>query len=117
MKTLKTEIKFQGRTLRQLKREGNVAIYDVRNAGNTLYGFEVIIVKVAPAETIMGREYPEREVYPSSRKESDDWGSLAWSFGCNDKKRALACFNGLVKRSREGAAGVPQTDSGPEEGQ
>ena len=114
MKTLKTEFKYQGRTLRQLKREGAVAVYDVRNAGNTLYGFEVILVKVAPAETIMGREYPEREVYPSSAKNSDDWGTLAWSFGCNDRKRAFACFNGLLKHHRDGAATVTQTDLEPE---
>jgi hypothetical protein len=101
MKTLEKELSYQGRTLRQLKREGNVAIYDVRNAGNTLYGFEVIIVRILPEETIMGKPYPEREAYPSSAKNSDDWGKIAWSYGAKDKIRALACYNGLLKRQSE----------------
>ena len=98
MELLETELTYQGRILRQLKRQGQVAIYDVRNAGNLLYGYEVIIIKIAPAEEKFGRQYPERELYPSSAKNSDDWGTIAWSLGRNQKKEAFAMFNGLVKR-------------------
>jgi hypothetical protein len=110
MKTLKTEIKHEGRTLRQIKRDAMVALYEVRGAGNALYGYEVIKIKIAPAEVIMDKMYPEREVYPSSRKNSDDWGSIAWSYGCNDKNRALARYNGLVKASTLGAVKATETD-------
>ena len=104
MKTLPVQFKHQGRTLRQLKRNGLVAIYDLRGKGNALYGYEVIIIKIAPAGTVFGKQYPERELYPSSSKESDDWGTIAWSYGCNDKMRALARFNGLVKELMETSA-------------
>ena len=68
MKKLETEIKYQGRTLRQIKREGMAAIYDVRNAGNMLYGYE--------------------------------------------KKKAFACFNGLVKSQTAPRAAVELNDLG-----
>jgi hypothetical protein len=110
MEALATELTFQGRTLRQLKRIGRIAIYEVRNRGNLLYGYEVIEIKIAPAEEICGRFYPEREVYPSSAKNSPDWGSIAWSFGAQSKKRAFALFNGLVKTATEGRATPTETD-------
>jgi len=98
METLPKVIQSDGRTLRQIKREGMTAIYDVRNDGNCLYGYEVIIIRVLPAKVIFNRQYPERESYPSNSKQSSDWGSLAWSFGRKDKLRALAMFNSLVKK-------------------
>ena len=67
-----------------------------------MYGYEVIIIKVLPAETIVGRDYPEREAYPSSAKNSDDWGNIAWSYGRSQLKDALERFNGLVAEEREG---------------
>jgi len=103
MQALATELRVQNRTLRQLKREGLVALYDVRNEGELLYGYEVIRIKVAPEQEIFSKRYPEREVYPSSAKESNDWGTIAWSFGRNQKKEAFAMFNGLVKKDRKAA--------------
>jgi hypothetical protein len=88
--------KYQGRTLRQLKRIGMVAIYELRNQGELLYGYEVVRIKVSPAEEMFGKSYPERELYPSS----SDLGTIAWSFGRTQKIEALAMFNGLVKKER-----------------
>jgi hypothetical protein len=106
MQTLETEITYQGRTLRQLKRSGLIAIYDVRNAGELLYGYEVIKIKIAPEREVFGKMYPERELYPSSAKDSPDWGTTAWSFGRNYKKEAMAMFNGLAKKE---VKDVPQS--------
>ena|ERR1700757_3417110 len=103
MQTLETEFEYQGRTLRQLARVGRVAIYEVRNAAEILYGYEVIVIKVAPAEEKFDRQYPERELYPSSAKNSNDWGRIAWSFGRNFRKEAFAAFNGLVGKQSKGA--------------
>jgi hypothetical protein len=61
-----------------------------------LYGYEVVIVKIAPAEEILGRQYLEREVYPSSRKDSDDWGRIAWSYSRDHFQDALLRYTGLV---------------------
>jgi hypothetical protein len=43
-----------------------------------LVGFEVIRIKIAPAETKFGKFYPERELYPPSAKNSSDWVDVAW---------------------------------------
>lgn len=101
MKTLQTKFKYQSRTLRQLKREGRVAIYELLGRGEVLYGYEVVIIKIRPAEIVFEREYPEREVYPSSSKESSDWGSIAWSYGRNYLSDALKRFDGLVAEEQE----------------
>ena len=101
MNTLETELTVQSRTLRQLKRTGMAAIYELRNEGESLLGYEVIRIKVLPDREVFGKHYPEAEAYPSSRKSSDDWGTIAWSFGRNQKSVALAMFNGLVKKERK----------------
>lgn len=98
MKSIETELNVQNRTLKQLKREGNVAIYELFGRGRVLYGYEVVIVKIHPAETILGREYPEREGYPAN----EDWGDLAWSYGSNHLKDAMKRFNGLVEEDQKG---------------
>src|SRR5271157_4904451 len=103
MQTLATDLKAQNRTLRQLKRTGLVAVYDVRNEGEILLGFEVIKIKVAPEQEKFGKLYPERELYPSSARESTDWGTIAWSFGRKQKKEALAMLNALIKKSVDGS--------------
>jgi hypothetical protein len=110
MQTLETELTYQNRTLRQLKRDGMIAIYEVRNAGELLYGYEVIKIKVLPEEKIFARHYPEREAYPSSSKESNDWGTIVWSFGPSQKHKALAMFNGLVHKANRPvkAEGTPK---------
>jgi hypothetical protein len=105
MKTLETEISYQGRKLKQLKRVGMIAMYGVFGEGNALYGYEVIKIRIAPAKEMFGKLIPEHEVYPSSSKNSNDWGTSAWSYGTGQRNRALARFNGLLKS---------QTAHGPE---
>ena len=97
MKELEREIRYQGRILRQLKREGTTAIYEVlSDGGGFLYGYEVIRIKRVPAEEKFGKSYPERELYPSSAKNSLDWGTIAWSWGRNQKEHAFGQFKGLA---------------------
>ncbi len=102
MKPIETEISYQGRTLKQLRREGMVALYEVLSPGNVSYGYEVIIIKVAPAREIFGKQYPEREIYPSSSVASNDWGSIAWSYGRDWLDRASEHYDGLCVEQREG---------------
>ena|ERR1700751_521918 len=102
MKTLGTELKYQGRTRKQLKREGRVALYAVFGRQEMLYGYELIIIKILPEEEIFGKRYPEREAYPSGAKESLDWGSIAWSYPCTGRLKALAGFNHLCRKQQEG---------------
>jgi hypothetical protein len=107
MQKLQTELKVQNRTLKQLKREGRVAIYELFGANGMPYGFEVIIVKIHPAEIIRGRDYPEREGYPAN----EDWGDLAWSYGRNQRKEALECFDNCLTRT---SGSSPEIDLVPE---
>ena len=109
MKTLETELKVQNRTLRQIKREGRVALYELYGANEMLYGYELIIIKVHPAQTIQGRDYPEREGYPAN----EDWGTLAWSFGSEQREKAHEIYHGLVFKHTPARQ---KTDLEPSEG-
>ena len=44
-------------------------------------------IKVSKAAEVFGKEYPEREVYPSN----EDFGHTAWYY--MDKERAYAMYN------------------------
>src|SRR5208282_4503374 len=107
MEPLETTLKVQGRTLRQLRRVGMIAIYELRNPGQLLLGYEVIRIRVKPAQEVFGRQYLERECYPSSARDSPDWGTIAWSFGRNQRREAMAMFNGLVGNERKRPAPTP----------
>jgi hypothetical protein len=109
MRTLEKELRVQGRTLKQLKREGMVALYALHGGSGLLYGYELVQVQVRLAEKILGRSFPEREVYPKS----ESWGRLGWSFGANGRKEADTCF---LERCERAAADPKQTDLGPSEG-
>ena len=112
MVTLSTELGVQNRTLRQVKREGRIALYEVYGPNGVLYGFEVVIIKVAKARFVFDRQYPEREVYPAN----EDWGSLAWSYGRNSRNLAEECFAKCLARplnaSRETDLDLPRINDG-----
>jgi hypothetical protein len=114
MQILETELKIQNRTLKQLKRQGRVAIYELLGRGGVLYGYEVVIVKIRPAENAFGRDYPEREGYPAN----EDWGHLAWSYPTDGIREAEKRFDGLLKAIQEGRLklfnGSTETDLVPE---
>jgi len=59
--------------------------------------FEVVILKVHPAESIHGVGYPERESLPPA----EVWGESAWTFSAaqchNPRKEAEEKFMGIVK--------------------
>jgi hypothetical protein len=90
---LATVLKARGRILRQIERQGLVALYDVRAPGDRLYGYEVIRIKIKPPAEAFGRLYPEREAYPAD----EDWGTRAWSYPRNGLEAAKEHFEALVK--------------------
>ena len=106
MKTLPLELGYQDRKLKQLKRQGRIAIYEVFGPGKFLLGYEVIIIKFAPAKELFGCCVPEREVYPSSAKNSNDWGHIAWTYNRKDLELALKRYQGLCEEEREGTLKV-----------
>jgi len=68
-----------------VKRTKRKAIY-VRSDGY----YEIFKIKVSPAETVFGKSYPEREVYPCN----EDFGFSAWC--CASEEGALKRYKNLV---------------------
>ncbi len=68
---LATEIKQNGgHHYAQAWRDKDFAIYEQRGQLNQFIGYEVIKIKKQEANHMFGRDYPARELYPSS----EDWG-------------------------------------------
>lgn len=86
--------------MKQVWRDKDTAIYAYPG------GYEVIVVKKAPAEFKFGKNYPAREVYPGN----EEWGRLAATRPGSDsmpelKARAKALFEdrpGKARRASEG---------------
>jgi hypothetical protein len=94
MQPLPTAFTYHGFRFRQLAREGDVALFEKRKPAHSRPGYEVVIVKLHPAQTIHGRAYVERESMPRS----ESWGTLGWSF--TDLESAQTKFRLLVNSVR-----------------
>lgn len=80
----------------QIWRDENAAVYEQRGTSGKLLGHEVIVVKKAPPQAMFGREYPARELYPSS----EDWGRFAWTV--KDRDDALERARKVSSRCTKG---------------
>jgi hypothetical protein len=87
------EFRFGDRfLLRQVRKEGHIALYEKSKDGQPR-GFEVVVLRIRPAETLFGRSYPLRESYPSN----EDWGIYGWSYAATDLKGAQRRFERLLR--------------------
>ncbi len=84
MKQLDLEIKTNGTTYKQIKRDSFRAIYQALEGQ-----YEVFRVDVAPTTEVFGTSYPEREIYPSS----EAFGSIAWC--TRDYNKALNIYDSI----------------------
>jgi len=89
MKKLDLEIKTNGRTYRQIKRNEYKAMY-LSNDGY----YEVFNIHVIPPGEIFGKYYPERESYPST----EEFGVRAWC--TKNKERAEEIYNNIVEKKK-----------------
>lgn len=80
MEPLSTSLRVGGYDLHQVFRRGNVAVYE-QSKGGKVQAYELILIQTAKAESIRGRDYPEREVYPHNEL----WGTSAWSIVSKDE--------------------------------
>jgi hypothetical protein len=64
------------RDYRQIWREGRIAVYEVHNKAGMQIGYELIVVRIQKMQTILGKQYPAHEIYPSN----EDFGVRGWSF-------------------------------------
>jgi hypothetical protein len=101
MKPIETEIIYQGRTLKQLKREGMVAIYD-----QGLYSYEVIVIRIKKDGETFGKFYPEHEIYPSS----EQWGIYGWTYRPDEREKAEKKFASLLPRYGRNVLHTPDID-------
>jgi hypothetical protein len=109
---IQTEFPHQCRVLRQLKRSGNIALYQLLGGGGKMpLGYEVVRIRIAPPVEIEGRAYPWREYYPKSTKHSDDWGRHGFSYGRDQRERAEERYQDMVCEG-DGVGTVSSLDSG-----
>jgi hypothetical protein len=74
---IKLTLRHSDHELKQAWRDKTHAVYQHFGSRGQFIGWEVILIKVAPARRIFGKDYPEREVYPSN----EDFGRYALSVG------------------------------------
>lgn len=109
MKTLGTEIRYQGRLMKQVKRDGRVAMYKIQEP----YGYEVIVIRERPDHDAFGKHFPAAESYPSS----EEWGTYGWSYKTEDLAGAEKRFALLLLKYGRNAAPEPDiTDLRASEG-
>ncbi len=87
----------RGYMFKQLKRTGDVALFEKHNPGHipgAAISYEVVIVQKRPERT-----FPNGEVYPAheSMPSPEDWGVYGWS--PYDLESALTKFNQIVDRN------------------
>jgi hypothetical protein len=99
MKPISIEFTHYGRTLRQLKRTANVAIYELIGAQGLLYGYEIIRIREQKQREVFGKIREEHEVYPCD----SDFGRMGWSYGRNHQKEAFERFNRIVTLEHQSA--------------
>ena len=73
-----------------LHRQGRVALFRKSRGGLAFKTYEVVRLRVYPAETIKGAEYPEREALPPS----EAWGAEGWT--CSSLEEAHRRFDRLI---------------------
>lgn len=78
-----------------VKRTDKVAMYLLRNVpGGNITGYETFLIMVDKEATKFGRDYPEREHFPSN----EEFGTIAWSWISLEK--AESDFIGLCTANR-----------------
>jgi hypothetical protein len=79
------EFRQSGFTLIQLKRVGNVAIYQ-QTKKKQATAFEVVIIRRRKASTAFGKNFPATEYYPHN----EDWGTYGFTYrGLEDAELKL----------------------------
>jgi hypothetical protein len=94
MKTLAKQFTKKGFIHKQIKREGNIAIYERARIGSGIKHFEVIVIASHDGYEIGGAKIEASEVYPSSAS----WGASGWTFV--DFDIAEAKMDRLVKQQQ-----------------
>lgn len=96
MKVLETQFTKKGFRYTQVKREGDIAIYEqYQNSIGKVVGFEVFRIAKNKAYMIAGNIIPDQEAVPGNEK----WGTEG--FTCGSLASAEIRFQQLLKRHLE----------------
>lgn len=86
MKVLPLEFTSKTFTYRQVKREGNVAIYSQHDHPTSKPGaYEVVVIKSHNGYVMAGVPIPAAEMYPSD----SSWGKLGWTYSLHLDAKAF----------------------------
>lgn len=92
MKLLPETFEKKGWTFKQLRREGNIALYSKSNASGA-FSYEVIMVQSHNGYVIAGQAIEAAEHFPSTAQ----WGDLGWTYQRSQIQEAMQKFNDLLK--------------------
>jgi len=113
MKTLETEFKSHGFNYKQVKRDGDVAIFLKTKLDHRTESYEVVRVKKYPTYTINGVEILEHESLPGD----ESWGNDGFTYTSLDraKEKFFALFaesptSGIVGVATGGARGRKRSE-------
>ena len=93
--TIPAEYRQAGHVMRLIRRQGMAAMF--KAVGDNYW--EVHHVRIAPAESIRGKPYPEREVLAGN----EAFGEYGWA--CVSQERADIRFNAVLDGNALDAAG------------
>jgi len=85
-------------------REGRIALLEKSKPRGT-ESYEVVVIQHRPAETVFGKEQPERESMPSS----ESWGDAGWTY--SHRQDAEKKFFDLLRNSRFSGKGYTSNAS------
>lgn len=88
-KVIPCEFKKKGFNYKQIKREGNKAIFEQTREGTDLHNYEVVKIGRHNGYTMGGVFIEPSETYPGSSL----WGICGWT--CTDLDNALTRYNNL----------------------
>ena len=97
MKTLPLAFDKDHFAYAQIDRSPTAAIYSQSQDGKVV-AYEVVRIRVKAADEVMGRQVPEREVYPSSR----EWGTYGWTYSGHLAKEQAGATYAWLNGGREG---------------
>src|SRR5258707_2410061 len=90
---LARELTAYGHTLRQVCRDGLIAIYERLQPGREPHEFELVVIREQKGSTLPdGSRVPAAEFYPGSGQ----WGERGWSFSIRNRELVFELARRMV---------------------
>ena len=93
LKPVPLRLRRYGFDLVQIRREGDVAVYEQTKPGTKIRVYQVVRIRTKRADLYTGPEFSHAEHYPSP----EEWGSLAWT--ARDRESAFLLADRLLSKT------------------